>query len=116
MGDAERSRAPVAGHLFVHDHDASSVELPLGVRSVEWLRAHHGNWLVDEAEHVYYSWKAPKKDGPQLKSLPSVGEAADPTAAPPTGTPGRAQPGATAWPPPIRAVFARSLPGEGIWK
>src|SRR6266700_8296253 len=24
--------------------------LPLGVRSVEWLRAHHGNWVVDEAE------------------------------------------------------------------
>ena len=24
--------------------------LPLGVRSVEWLRDHHGNWLVDEAE------------------------------------------------------------------
>src|SRR5262245_60846766 len=23
--------------------------LPLGVRSVEWLRSHHGNWLVDEA-------------------------------------------------------------------
>ena len=21
--------------------------LPLGVRSVEWLRANHGNWLVD---------------------------------------------------------------------
>jgi Phosphodiester glycosidase len=90
--------------------------LPLGVRSVEWLRAHHGNWLVDEAEHVYYSWKAPKKGGPQLKSLPSVGEAAVPTAAPPTGTPGRAQAGATAWPPPIKPVFAGSLPGEGIWK
>jgi hypothetical protein len=28
--------------------------LPLGVRSVEWLRNHHGNWVVDEAEHVYY--------------------------------------------------------------
>ena len=27
--------------------------LPLGVRTVEWLRTHHGNWLVDEAEHVY---------------------------------------------------------------
>ena len=24
--------------------------LPLGVRSVEWLRTHHGNWLVDEVE------------------------------------------------------------------
>ncbi|HXR12513.1 MAG TPA: hypothetical protein VN770_09475, partial [Gaiellaceae bacterium] len=33
--------------------------LPLGVRSVEWLRTHHGNWLVDEVEHIYYTWKAP---------------------------------------------------------
>ena len=24
--------------------------LPLWPRSVEWLRAHHGNWLVDEVE------------------------------------------------------------------
>src|SRR5690349_15278655 len=35
--------------------------LPLGVRSVEWLRTHHGNWLVDEVEQIYYSWNAPKK-------------------------------------------------------
>src|SRR5439155_3818339 len=39
-----------------------------------------------------------------------------PTAAPPTGTPGRAQADASAWPPPIKPVFARALPGEGIWK
>ena len=50
--------------------------LPLGVRSVEWLRNNHGNWLVDEVEHVYYSWKAPKKGGAQLKALPAVGLAA----------------------------------------
>src|SRR5205823_4101287 len=59
--------------------------LPLFVRSVEWLRAHHGNWLVDEVEHIYYGWKAPKKGGPQLKSLPSVGEPAIPTDSASTG-------------------------------
>ena len=47
--------------------------LPLWPRTVEWIRANHGNWLVDEVEHYYYSWKAPSKGGPQLKSLPSVG-------------------------------------------
>src|SRR5207248_9869742 len=47
--------------------------LPLWPRSVEWLRAHHGNWLVDEVEHYYYSWEAPGKGGPQLASLPHVG-------------------------------------------
>jgi Phosphodiester glycosidase len=78
--------------------------LPLGVRSVEWLRMHHFNWLVDDAEHVYYSWRAPSKGGPQLKTLPKVGVAAKPKAAP------------KPWPPPVRPVFARPLPGEGIWK
>ena len=54
--------------------------LPLWPRSVEWVRAHHGNWLVDEVEHYYYSWKAPKKGGPQLTTLPSVGLPAAPAA------------------------------------
>ncbi len=80
--------------------------LPLGVRSVEWLRSHHGNWLVDEAEHIYYTWKAPKKGGPQLKALPAVG----------TGTPVKASGQSSAWPPPIKPVFADVLPGEGTWK
>ena len=52
--------------------------LPLWPRSVEWLRSHHGNWLVDEVEHYYYTWKTPAKGGPQLTSLPTVGLAAPP--------------------------------------
>jgi hypothetical protein len=78
--------------------------LPLGVRSVEWLRNNHGNWLVDEAEHIYYSWKAPKKGGPQLTTLPAVGLG------------GKARAHTTAWPQRIKPVFAHPLPGEGIWK
>ncbi len=80
--------------------------LPLGVRSVEWLRNHHGNWLVDEVEHVYYGWKAPHKGGPQLKALPTVGLSGR-----------RAKPLArvTAWPPRIKPVFPVPLPREGIW-
>src|SRR5919204_2404501 len=39
--------------------------LSFSVRSVEWIRSlPGGNWLVDEFEHVYYSWKAPKKPTP----------------------------------------------------
>ncbi len=38
--------------------------LPLSVRSVEWVRDHRGNWLVDDVERVYYGWwKAPRKAG-----------------------------------------------------
>jgi hypothetical protein len=84
--------------------------LPLGVRSVEWLRTHHGTWLVDEAEHIYYGWwKAPKKGGPQLKTLPAVG-----IARPQPSTTGRHR--AAPWPPPVRPVFAHRLPGEGVWR
>ena len=87
--------------------------LPLGVRSVEWLRAHHGNWLVDEAEHIYYSWKAPKKGGPQLKTLPAVG------VGPATSATGRRHSAGNGqrdvWPPPITPVFRHPLPGEGVW-
>jgi len=81
--------------------------LPLWPRSVEWLRAHHGNWLVDEVEHYYYSWKAPKKGGPQLTSLPAVG-----LGAPSTAT---ALPRLVAWPPRITSAFVHPLPGEGAW-
>jgi hypothetical protein len=44
-------------------------------RSTEWVRndVPYGNWLVDEIEHIYYTANAPKKGGPQLKSLPAVG-------------------------------------------
>jgi len=88
--------------------------LPLGIRSVEWLRANHGTWLVDEAEHVYYTWHAPKKGGPQLKALPAVGivPAVRHTRARAVVIRRRA----TAWPPRIQPVFAEPLPGEGVWR
>jgi hypothetical protein len=89
--------------------------LPLGVRSVEWLRNNHGNWLVDEAERLYYGWNAPKKGGPQLKSLPALGVA-------PAVLLGHLHRQASvrrrtaAWPPRIEPVFARPLPREGLWE
>jgi hypothetical protein len=75
-------------------------------RSVEWVRADVplGNQLVDEIEHVYYSWNAPSKGGPQLTSLPPAGQAAKSTR------------GTAAWPPRIKPVFAHPLPSEGVWK
>jgi Phosphodiester glycosidase len=90
--------------------------LPLGVRSVEWLRSHHGNWLVDEVEHIYYSWKAPKKGGPQLKSLPGVGLGANAQRGHTVGLGAKAHAHTAAWPPRIKPVFAHPLPGEGIWE
>src|SRR4029078_12838432 len=81
--------------------------LPFGVRSVEWVRADvpFGNQLVDEIEHIYYSWNAPKKGGPQLKSLPATGRAAK-----------AGKKRAAPWPRGIKPVFAHPLRGEGIWE
>jgi hypothetical protein len=83
--------------------------LPLWPRSVEWLRAHHGNWLVDEVEHYYYSWKAPKKGGPQLSRLPTVGVGSLSTLVRP------AHRKVATWPVRIKPVFAHPLGGEGVW-
>ena len=79
-----------------------------GVRSVEWVRAEvpFGNWVVDNGEHIYYTMHAPRKGGPQLKSLPAVGLKV------PRFTPWRA----ADLPAPIKPIFPHPLPGEGVWK
>jgi hypothetical protein len=81
-----------------------------GVRSVEWVRAEvpFGNWIVDNGEHIYYTMHAPRKGGPQLKSLPALG-----LKAPRINLPWSP---AAAMPPPIKPVFPHPLPGEGVWK
>ena len=84
--------------------------LPLGVRTVEWLRTNHFNWLVDESERFYYTWKAPKKGGPQLKTLPTVGSGAR------SAKPKRQAERRPTWPARIKPVFAQPLPGEGVWR
>jgi hypothetical protein len=78
--------------------------LPLGVRSVEWLRTHHGAFLVNEAEHIYYSLKAPSKGGPALRTLPTVGAA-----------PVRPHP-AIYRPTRVAPILRPALPGEGVWR
>jgi hypothetical protein len=86
--------------------------LPLWPRTVEWIRANHGNWLVDEVEHYYYTWNAPKKGGPQLARLPSLGLARARLA---VARPEHAQRRGRVWPPRVKPVFRHSLPGEGAW-
>lgn len=117
-GVGRRRRWPwaLAGVLIVlspafYSYTATMVQpssLPLGVRSVEWLRGNHMNWLVDEAESIYYGWKAPAKGGPQLRALPAVGL-----------SPARARRvvrHTAVWPLPIKPVFPHPLRGEGKWR
>ena len=87
--------------------------MSFGERNAEWVRTlPAGNWAVDEAEHYYYSAKAPTQGGPQLRRLPSVGLTGH------TSTSGAGSRRVTpvAWPPAIAPVFTQALPGEGVWK
>ena len=83
-------------------------------RSVEWVRGDVplGNQIVDTAEHVYYGWNAPKKGGPTLAILPTVG-LARPSSGHVGSAPSRSR--ASSWPLPIAPVYATPLAGEGVW-
>jgi hypothetical protein len=81
--------------------------LPLGVRSVEWLRNNHMNWLVDETERIYYGLKAPTKGGPQLKALPALGLTPVRVRRPQRRAP---------WPQRVTSIFPHPLRGEGVWR
>jgi hypothetical protein len=77
-------------------------------RSAEWVRndVPFGNFIIDTAEH--YTASAPRKGGPNLTRLPSVGlSAARPLV--------KHAKHVTYTPPPIKPVFATPLPGEGVW-
>ena len=84
--------------------------LPLGVRSVEWLRTHHMRWLVNDVEHYYYKWTAPKKGGPPIRTLPSLPATNAPVAV------HRQRAAAAYRPPRIRPLIRPVIPGEGIWQ
>ncbi|HLY85191.1 MAG TPA: phosphodiester glycosidase family protein [Gaiellaceae bacterium] len=87
--------------------------LPLSIRSIEWVRANHGAWLVDTVEHYWYSWTAPAPGGPTLKALPAVGVSARSTGK----RTGPTQRTVRAYRPPrIASVLRPALPGEGVWQ
>jgi len=80
--------------------------LPLGIRTVEWIRGHQGAWLVNDLERLYYSWNAPSKGGPTLRALPKVGAA--PVGVAPIRVGYR--------PRPITPILRPRLAGEGVWR
>jgi hypothetical protein len=86
----------------------------IGVSSVEWMRQNGGNAVVSEIENFYYTFNAPEKGGPPLKSLPQVGVAAD-RAKPAEEEAGGKTP--TYYRPPnVKPLIHPALPGEGVWK
>jgi hypothetical protein len=84
--------------------------LPLTIRTIEWIKDHGGDWLVNGAEHFYYTTiGAPAKGGSGLAALPSVGLAGAATGAAPASTQ------AAHLPPAIAPVLQPALAGEGTW-
>lgn len=77
-------------------------------RSAEWVRddAPFGNFIIDTAEH--YTTSTPRKGGPGLTRLPSVGLS-------PARPRVKHTKHVTYTPAPIKPVFATPLPGEGVW-
>jgi hypothetical protein len=80
--------------------------VPFGPRTVEWVRANVSSWLVDQIEREYYSWTAPSKGGPTIKTLPAVG----------LGTVNLSQVAPSQAPPRIIPIIHPALPGEGVWR
>jgi hypothetical protein len=80
---------------------------PFGIRTVEWLRDHGAAGLVATVENIYYSFTAPAKGGPALRSVPHVGYASAGAAA--------ARAVAEYRPPTVRPILHPALPGEGAW-
>ncbi|MGZ4481590.1 MAG: phosphodiester glycosidase family protein [Gaiellales bacterium] len=80
--------------------------LPVSIRTVEWIRAHHGAWLVDRIENWYYTFRAPAKGGPSLTAVPVVG----------VSTPPHTVPVHVYRPPRIAPVVTPALPYEGVWR
>jgi hypothetical protein len=77
-------------------------------RSAEWVREDvpFGNWIIDTAEH--YTASAPRRGGPGLKRLPSIGLSPVPPRV-------KHAKHVSYRPAAIKAVFAMPLPGEGVW-
>jgi len=87
--------------------------LPLSVRTIEWVRANHGAWLVNTVEHYWYSWTAPAPGGPTLKALPAVGVSARVH----KKRTGPALHAVRSYRPArIPSVLSPPLPGEGVWQ
>jgi hypothetical protein len=85
--------------------------LPLSIRTVEWIRANHGAWLVNTVEHYWYSWNTPAPGGPALKALPRVGvHTRSVTVAKP-----KTVQQLVYRPPRIVPILRPALAGEGVW-
>ncbi len=98
-----------------------------GIRSTEWMRAHHFRWLVNDVENFYYSHHQPKRGGAPTGELAKqlrggaghvgAGRSAPGNSGSAGSVPGVSAPvPATLTPPsPIQPFVTNPQPGEGTW-
>lgn len=94
-----------AGALTAPGNDSWSI------RSVEWVRQHHGRGLVNAIENYWYSHHRPKAGGKPKNGLPTPG-----TVPGPKVPPGLFSVPEYQIPAPIVPIASPPLPGEGQWK
>ncbi|WP_273888123.1 phosphodiester glycosidase family protein [Rubrobacter naiadicus] len=102
--------AALAGPSYVRAITAPG-NTSLAVRTVEWVRNHHGGFLVAKAEDVWYTLNQPPRGGPTLHRLPRRAPTRLVSSGSPIGT-------AAALPRPARIepLMHPALPGEGVWR
>jgi hypothetical protein len=77
---------------------------PLGQRTVDWVRANHGNGIVNTIENWWYTRHQPAAGPPDPATLPQP-------------APSAASAAGAAPPPPLpRLAGVPALPGEAIWE
>jgi hypothetical protein len=103
----------VAGWSYVHALTAPGTD-SVGVRSVEWLRDHGANGVVNTVERWWYSHHQPKKGGPPPAVL-THRATSSPTKPAPTAAAAPTAIRHLAAPPPIRPFATPAVPGEGVW-
>ncbi len=81
----------------------------VGERSVEWVRDHGGDGIVNRVEQWYYTRKAPGDGTPTAAHLPAVPAPVDARGATVVEPVGRPAPG------PIASFAPDPMPGEGVW-
>ena len=86
----------------------------VSVRSVEWVRDHHGRWLVNDIENFWYNHHKPKKGGVPPKGLLGPAPAKNGANSALAGAQGQ-PPQHLPAPAGLAPMVANPLPGEGQW-
>jgi hypothetical protein len=87
---------------------------PVSANATEWARGHSLGWLVDRAEHLWYSHHQPPTGGAPKGGIVRVAPAVVHASAVHAATPSAAV-HTRVCPPNVAAVAAGKLAGEGAW-